>query len=114
MTRSNYPRGLFGPGEPHESRTDPGLSFWLGRLRIAEPQRADALEVWPLLIDGDVGKPLVLLHQALAAGTIEVLEQGGGSVNQVWRGTTARFRCSSSRARPSSAPSRTARWWRPC
>ena len=83
MTRSNYPRELFGPGEPHESRTDPGLSFWLGRLRIAEPQRADALEVWPLLIEGEARKPLVLLHQALAAGTIEVLEQGGGSVNQV-------------------------------
>lgn len=83
MNRPLYPRDFFVPGPADAMPAGPGLALWLGHLRLAEPQRAHGLDVWPLLLDGAAGEPFVLLHQALAAGTFEVLEQGGGVVGEI-------------------------------
>jgi hypothetical protein len=83
MFRKHYPRDLFTSGQADVAVAVPDFAGWLGRLRLAEPQRAHGLEVWPLLLDGEAGEPFVLLHQALAAGTFDVLEQGQGVVNEL-------------------------------
>jgi hypothetical protein len=83
MNRRLFPRDFFGLGPAKWTPAGPGLAFWLGHLRLVEPQREHGIEVWPLLLDGAPGEPFVLLHQALEAGTFEVLEQGGGVVNEI-------------------------------
>jgi hypothetical protein len=83
MFRKHYLRDLFTSGPEDVAVAVPDLAFWLGHLRLAEPQRAHGLDVWPLLLDGEAGEPFVLLHQALAAGTFDVLEQGEGVVNEI-------------------------------
>lgn len=83
MNRPLYPRELFSSGSPNASTAAPDLAGWLGRLRLAEPRRAHGLDVWPLLLDGAAGEPFELLHQALAAGSFDVLEQGQGVVNEL-------------------------------
>ena len=79
MNRPLYPRDFFAPGPAVATPAGAGLAFWLGHLRLAEPQRAHELDVWPLLLEGAPGEPFVLMYQALHAGTFEVLEAG-------WRG----------------------------
>lgn len=83
MFRKLFPRDLFTTGKGDVAVAGPDLAGWLARLRLAEPQRAHGLEVWPILLDGDAGEPFTLLHQALAAGTFDVLEQGQGVVNEL-------------------------------
>ena len=83
MLRRLFPRDLFTSDKGAVAVAGPDLAGWLGRLRLAEPQHAHGLEVWPLLLEGDAGEPFVLLHQALAAGTFDVLEQGRGVVNEL-------------------------------
>ncbi len=83
MNRPLYPRELFTSDQAGATLAGPDLAGWLGRLRLAEPQRAHGLDVWPLLLGGEAGEPFVLLHQALEAGTFDVLEQGQGVVNEL-------------------------------
>jgi hypothetical protein len=83
MRRQHYPRELFISGPAGTATAAPDLASWLGRLRLAEPQRAHGLEAWPLLLGGPAGQPYVLLHQAFEAGTLDVLEQGQGVVNEL-------------------------------
>lgn len=59
------------------------LAFWLGRVRTAGVRRLGPLDVTPLLHDGPHGQPPALLHEALADGSLQIVEEGGGVVNTV-------------------------------
>jgi hypothetical protein len=52
-------------------------------VRLAPPARHGALTVFPLLAPGCDTLPLILMADALAAGTFRVTELGGGSVPEL-------------------------------
>jgi hypothetical protein len=57
---------------------------WLGRLRLDEPQVLAPYTLYPLLLDAPGPAPkLLLTHQAIEAGLLEVLEQGNGVVQEL-------------------------------
>ena len=61
-----------------------GADGWLGRLRLGEPRREGALEIVPLLRDGDDPPPGVLLaRQAVESGVLEIVERGEGVVQEL-------------------------------
>jgi hypothetical protein len=67
-----------------EHRRSDGIDGWLGRLRLGEPRREGALEIVPLLRDGNGPPPRVLLaKQAVETGLLEIVEQGGGVVQEL-------------------------------
>ena len=77
--------------DPSESRPEPSpahaslpdLKSWLGRIHVASPQPLEPLEIHPLVLDGPVGRPFVMLHRALAERTFWIVERGQGVVNEV-------------------------------
>jgi hypothetical protein len=71
------------PLEPADPQLGARLAFWLGKLRVADAQRFEILEIVPLCVDGPDGAAFVLLDEALAAGWLQMEEIGHGNVNQV-------------------------------
>ena len=59
------------------------LARWLGRVKLGPAQPVGALEISPLVLVGEPGEPFLLLHEAIAAGALEVTEQGEGNVSEV-------------------------------
>ncbi|MBI5711387.1 MAG: hypothetical protein HZC42_13970 [Candidatus Eisenbacteria bacterium] len=70
------------PGAEHPW-SEARVAFWLGRLRPEASRVAGPLEIFPLRLEGAPGPSYLLLHQAVKAGHVEVVEQGGGVVNEV-------------------------------
>jgi hypothetical protein len=56
---------------------------WIDCVRVDAPQVLDTLEIHPLLFAGEFGAPYLLLHEALAAKALEVVETHRGNVNSV-------------------------------
>lgn len=72
------------PGDSRSADVSTHLAFWLGRVTAGETRLAGAIELTPLLHPGPHGETFVLLHEALASGALEIVEQeGGGQVNSV-------------------------------
>ncbi len=59
------------------------LRAWLRDLEPGPAHAAGSLALTPLLRGDDGGEPLVLLHEALASGQLEIGEMAGGTVNEV-------------------------------
>jgi len=57
------------------------LRAWLGGLKLVEAARQDDALLVGLEIRDGAGRRYVLLHEAIAAGSAQVSEQGGGNVN---------------------------------
>ncbi len=66
--------------EPHRV---PDLGGWLGRVRLGELSSCRGLDLWPVLLEGNGVVPYLLLQDALASRRIEIVESGGGTVNEV-------------------------------
>ncbi len=60
------------------------LAAWLAGLQLGSSTWIEALELAPLLHDDASGEPVLLMHDALRTAALEVLEQGAGSVNELW------------------------------
>jgi hypothetical protein len=57
---------------------------WLDRLRLGEPQDLSPYRLYPVVLDSPGPAPkLLLTHQAIESGRLEVLEQGDGVVQQL-------------------------------
>ena len=59
------------------------LGYWLGRAEVGPEQALGGLSIRSIIQHHMVGEPFALLHEALAAGTFKVTEQGAGTVNEV-------------------------------
>lgn len=59
------------------------IAQWLDRVSAGGPQTLGGLDLIPLLTRDGEGPRYRLLHEAVGAGTFEVLERGGGSVNEL-------------------------------
>lgn len=71
--------------EAHESNRGDQIPLrpWLAGLRAGTPTLLDELELTPLLHDGPRGEPVMLMHEALRSGALEIVEQGSGVVNEL-------------------------------
>ena len=59
------------------------LAHWLARVRLDPPQRIGTLEIHPVRLEGEPGKPYLLLHEAIATKALEVVETVSEDVNEV-------------------------------
>ena len=62
---------------------EPAVRQWMAGLSLGTPQRIGTLDVIPLLRACVTGDADLLAHEALADGTLEVLEKDGGVVQEL-------------------------------
>jgi hypothetical protein len=74
-----------GGDPPAEPGMPDRLRSWLGATRAGAAVQLGTLELTPLLNapGAPSAEPALLLHEALRAGGLEIVEQGGGVVNEV-------------------------------
>lgn len=74
---------LFGTVRASEGMAGAGLQAWLSRVQVSERQSAGDLDIFPLRLMSDGGTtPLLLGHEAVALGRLEIRERGQDGVVQ--------------------------------
>ena len=76
---------LFGTVRAREEMAGAGLLAWLSRVQVSERQSAGDLDIFPLRFVCDFATaPLLLGHEAVAQGRLEIRERGqGGEVQEL-------------------------------
>jgi hypothetical protein len=79
----NHQKALPGAMDASGMEIRQVIDAWLGRLEVGAEQPLGPLRMSPLIHHGPHEPPFVLLHEAIAANVLQIMEQGSGTVNEV-------------------------------